>query len=245
MIDKFIVYVYIYFKLNLYFRNNESATRPHTTTANGEYNWTQQQRQDQIQSGQQAKITYISDNPKYKDQSIDLHPPPPPPLRPPPSIAPPALQALFERNLTGCTDRIKEGGKIVAPESSGDQRYPPYPNALKRSATLPAKHNRLGVRSRVTFKVPSTAAQAKVEPDNNIISSCHQVVLKEAKKMTSEDLLQPGHVVKERWKVWGNFPSLFHSFYIFLYLLFRLCERLVVAALEKSTKGKTLSLESK
>lgn len=212
------MYFHTYFKLNLYstYRNNESATRPPTTTANGETNWAQQlQHQDQIQSGQQAKTTYISDNPKYKDQSIDLHsPPPPPPTRPPPSIAPAALQALIVRNLTGIINE-GEGGRIVAPESSEDQRYPPYPNALKRSATLPAKHNRLGVRNRVTFKVPSTAAQAQVEqPDNNnIVSSCQQIVLKESKKMTSEDLLQPGHVVKERWKVWFNFPSLCHSFY--------------------------------
>lgn len=120
--------------------------------------------------------------------------------------------------MTGCA----EGGQIVAPECSGDQRYPPYPNALKRSATLPAKHNRLGVRSRVTFKVPSTAAQAKVEPDNNIISSCHQV--KEAKKMTSEDLLQPGHVVKERWKVWVTCP-VFSILSIFFYTLFLGCAK--------------------
>lgn len=100
--------------------------------------------------------------------------------------------------------RSNEGSKVGAPESSEEQRYP-YPNALKRSATLPAKHNRLGVRNRVTFKVPSTAVQTAIaikESDkNNIISGCQQIVQKEANKMTSEDLLQPGHVVKERWKV--------------------------------------------
>lgn len=100
--------------------------------------------------------------------------------------------------------RISEVTKVGAPDSSEEQRYP-YPNALKRSATLPAKHNRLGVRNRVTFKVPSTAVQTATdikEPDkNHIISGCQQIVIKETSKMTSEDLLQPGHVVKERWKV--------------------------------------------
>ncbi|XP_044573596.1 tau-tubulin kinase homolog Asator isoform X2 [Drosophila ananassae] len=73
---------------------------------------------------------------------------------------------------------------------------------LQRSATLPAKHSRLGVRSRVTFKVPSSTirlpSQAiELEKDKIVIGPKE----KQLTKMTSEDLLQPGHVVKERWKV--------------------------------------------
>lgn len=80
-----------------------------------------------------------------------------------------------------------------------------YPNALQRSATLPAKHNRVGFRSRVTFKVPSSPVPPQPPvPDLNSEKVAKIVVgtkEKESSKMTSEDLLQPGHVVKERWKV--------------------------------------------
>lgn len=58
----------------------------------------------------------------------------------------------------------------------------PRGSALQRSATLPANHQ----RNRVTFRVRSPSTD---QNNNNNI------------KMASEDLLQPGHVVKERWKV--------------------------------------------
>ncbi|XP_046811886.1 tau-tubulin kinase homolog Asator isoform X2 [Lucilia cuprina] len=96
-------------------------------------------------------------------------------------------------------------------------------NALKRSATLPAKNNRLPLRNRVTFRVPNNcrqqlnqrylhppqfAARLNKNPDTNgqqysnnqqSADICNNPSL--VAKMTSEDLLQPGHVVKERWKV--------------------------------------------
>lgn len=50
-------------------------------------------------------------------------------------------------------------------------------NRLQRSATLPAKTFELRIRSKNTENRDSTI------------------------KMASEDLLQPGHIVKERWKV--------------------------------------------
>ncbi|XP_037035357.1 tau-tubulin kinase homolog Asator isoform X3 [Bradysia coprophila] len=64
----------------------------------------------------------------------------------------------------------------------------PRKSALQRSATLPAnpKNN---PRNRVTFRVRSPST------DQAERSNIHNI------KMTSEDLLQPGHVVKERWKV--------------------------------------------
>lgn len=61
-------------------------------------------------------------------------------------------------------------------------------NALQRSATLPANPKKL-TKPRVTFRVRSPSTD---QNNNNNI------------KMTSEDLLQPGHVVKERWKVRPN-----------------------------------------
>lgn len=102
------------------------------------------------------------------------------------------------------------------------------PNALKRSATLPAKTNRLQVRNRVTFRVPcinkqskpSTVLSTKLNSSDQCShknytnvqqnNSSQQSLIKRVEdkpnqpllgKMTSEDLLQPGHVVKERWKV--------------------------------------------
>ncbi|KAH8403618.1 hypothetical protein KR222_009721, partial [Zaprionus bogoriensis] len=148
---------------------------------------------------------YVSDSRKYKDKdSIVLQTPPP--SKPPPSIVPAALQALLKQNLrtaaySGGGERICIG--VHPTTESSDEHL--YLNALQRSATLPAKHNRLGVRSRVTFKVSSTATHnSAAGPDknnNNVDTNCQKIVQKETKKMTSEDLLQPGHVVKERWKV--------------------------------------------
>ncbi|XP_055857737.1 tau-tubulin kinase homolog Asator isoform X6 [Episyrphus balteatus] len=88
-------------------------------------------------------------------------------------------------------------------------------NALQRSATLPANPRRLGVRNRVTFRVGSPGQAGPIERninnnqhhnynnnDNcNIQQQNHQNNNFLNTKMTSEDLLQPGHVVKERWKV--------------------------------------------
>ncbi|XP_068153024.1 tau-tubulin kinase homolog Asator isoform X2 [Drosophila tropicalis] len=135
-------------------------------------------------------------------------------LHPPPATPAPILQQF--RTGTGAGEA----------ETSEEHRYPL--NALQRSATLPAKHNRLGVRSRVTFKVPSAASPGAgvvgtvagvgtgveaaaatlgtktaapgppitIEKNSNVAAG-----QKDPGKMTSEDLLQPGHVVKERWKV--------------------------------------------
>ncbi|XP_055373380.1 uncharacterized protein DDB_G0283357 isoform X2 [Condylostylus longicornis] len=59
-------------------------------------------------------------------------------------------------------------------------------NILQRSATLPANPRRLqGGRNRV---IRIASPSRTTDRNNNI-------------RMTSEDLLQPGHVVKERWKV--------------------------------------------
>ncbi|KAH8397329.1 hypothetical protein KR215_012183, partial [Drosophila sulfurigaster] len=119
---------------------------------------------------------------------------PPPPSKPPPSIALSSLEASFHQNL-------QEGHNIAA---VGDPRN----CQLQRSATLPSKQNRLGLRSRVTFQVPkltpsSPTAGAILEKSSTIVNICQQVPENKEKnnKMTSEDLLQPGHVVKERWKV--------------------------------------------
>ncbi|TDG41137.1 hypothetical protein AWZ03_012441 [Drosophila navojoa] len=134
-------------------------------------------RQHKIQAHPQR--LYIDDSPKYIERFQ-----PPPPSKPPPTLEP----ALFFQNL-------RTGSTAVA-DSSGD---PKFPHALQRSATLPAKHNRLGVRSRVTFKIPQTPAVLPAAPQ--LESSNNAALPKETNKMTSEDLLQPGHVVKERWKV--------------------------------------------
>ncbi|XP_032597848.1 tau-tubulin kinase homolog Asator isoform X6 [Drosophila grimshawi] len=168
----------------------------------------QQQYQDQIQSNQ-PKL-YISDSSKYTEHKNILRLQPPPPSKPPPSIAPATLHALFLQNIRTGNSVTRRGGgvqaeaKAEADTSEEEQRYKNYPNALQRSATLPAKHNRLGVRSRVTFKVPSqntqSPAAAILEKSSNAASG-QQAAPKETSKMTSEDLLQPGHVVKERWKV--------------------------------------------
>ncbi|KAM7341251.1 tau-tubulin kinase asator isoform 5-T7 [Cochliomyia hominivorax] len=83
--------------------------------------------------------------------------------------------------------------------------------ALRRSATLP---NRLPpLRNRVTFNIPELNPshhqyQRFVFPEtqrpqysSNLLSIENLPNQPTVSKMTSEDLLQPGHVVKERWKV--------------------------------------------
>ncbi|XP_030379875.1 tau-tubulin kinase homolog Asator isoform X2 [Scaptodrosophila lebanonensis] len=155
----------------------------------------QQQLQQQPQQQQQPKQEkYISFN--YKNQDPDGHfLRLQPPTKPPPAIGPRFQPHILENLRAGAGDGAQEGSV----EPSEEHRYP---NALQRSATLPAKHNRLGVRSRVTFRVPQATPALGAERSSNI-NSCNQAAVaeKEANKMTSEDLLQPGHVVKERWKV--------------------------------------------
>ncbi|XP_060661111.1 tau-tubulin kinase homolog Asator isoform X2 [Drosophila nasuta] len=153
----------------------------------------QQQRQNEIISNQQRDLC-LSYRPKYCSQEVLRLQRPPPPSKPPPSIALSSLDANFHQNL-------QEGNNIAA---VGDPRN----CQLQRSATLPAKQNRLGLRSRVTFQVPkltpsSPTAGAILEKSSTIVNICQQVPENKEKnnKMTSEDLLQPGHVVKERWKV--------------------------------------------
>ncbi|XP_033250294.1 tau-tubulin kinase homolog Asator isoform X4 [Drosophila miranda] len=136
----------------------------------------------QQHSNQELFISPSSKVSPSSKNNIRLHPPP---LSKPPPLARPILQAHIQQ-------RIQSGTGTGA-------------NVLQRSATLPAKHNRLGVsRSRVTFKVPSStnpvpalAQIATAEKGRHALG----VAPKESCKMTSEDLLQPGHVVKERWKV--------------------------------------------
>jgi len=195
-------------------RTDENVTGLHKNPRAIAKDIRQQDRQSPVKSNQRK--SFLNANPKYQDQDI-LRYQPPPPSKPPPSIAPAALQALFLQNIrTGeCPDT---GASVLAVDLTDDQGYPPYPNQLQRSATLPAKHNRLGVRSRVTFKVPTTITPSQspaavpsslpsaaiLEKNSNIATpnNFYQVAYKETSKMTSEDLLQPGHVVKERWKVY-------------------------------------------
>lgn len=217
----YLNYVFVLF----YQRNDENVAGLHKNPRADAKDNRQQDRQDQIRLNQRK--SFIDDIPKPKDKDQDiLRFQPPPPSKPPPSIAPAALQARFLQSIrTGAGPKICSGtgATLLAVDSSEDQVYP-YPNQLQRSATLPAKHNRLGVRSRVTFKVPSTITQTPspsalpavaaavptaavptaavaLERISNIAAPNNQVAQKETAKMTSEDLLQPGHVVKERWKV--------------------------------------------
>lgn len=213
----FVLFVFFF-----YFRNDENVADPHKihkAQAKGI-------RLHEIQAHPQR--TYIDDSPKYIERLQ-----PPPPSKPPPTLEP----ALFFQTL-------RTGGAAVG-DSSEDRKFP-YANALQRSATLPAKHNRLGARSRVTFKVPQPAAPTapQLESSNNV------ALPKEANKMTSEDLLQPGHVVKERWKVrlkegerdsFSIQASLLYSLLLLLHLLrFRLCAKLVAAVSVRFMRAKIL-----
>ncbi|KAH8373755.1 hypothetical protein KR009_009396 [Drosophila setifemur] len=131
---------------------------------------------------------YLSPGQDYHKSLLRFHPPP---LTRPPPLAGAILQSLHLQN-------IPSGASTVDTENSENYRYP---NVLQRSATLPAKQNRLGVRNRVSFKVPAPETPGTKVTANEkakIVVSSRE---KESDKMTSEDLLQPGHVVKERWKV--------------------------------------------
>ncbi|KAH8256473.1 hypothetical protein KR032_009427, partial [Drosophila birchii] len=153
---------------------------------------------------------YIDSRRDFQQKLLRFHPPPPTKPPPPAVLGAAILQSRLLKQIehegdptpAAVEDTYRYRGEATIEEHR-------YPNALQRSATLPAKHNRLGLRSRVTFKVPSSpvpsAAQLPIPdpyPDPEKIT---KIVVgakeKESKKMTSEDLLQPGHVVKERWKV--------------------------------------------
>ncbi|XP_037947516.1 tau-tubulin kinase homolog Asator isoform X2 [Teleopsis dalmanni] len=111
----------------------------------------------------------------------------------PPSKPPPSIKICCE---------TKQQIANLIPVNCDISEKKRYPHALQRSATLPAKNNRLGIRNRVTFKIPILAAQPLSEKSTNVdINNCNPDKLSINLKMTSEDLLQPGHVVKERWKV--------------------------------------------
>ncbi|XP_017051372.1 tau-tubulin kinase homolog Asator isoform X2 [Drosophila ficusphila] len=139
---------------------------------------------------------YISHNRDCEKNLLRLHPPPP--FKPPP-LAGAFLQSRLLQHINS--------GVNASPDTVALEEHR-YPNVLQRSATLPAKHSRLGARSRVTFQVPSlTTPASDSNPPQTQLPAAEKPRIgvgqrdKEACKMTSEDLLQPGHVVKERWKV--------------------------------------------
>nr|ABV82390.1 RE15683p [Drosophila melanogaster] len=143
---------------------------------------------------------YLSPNRNCQKNLLRLYPPPP-------SKPPPLVGAILQTRLL---HQISPSAIADADADLNAVGELLYPNVLQRSATLPAKHNRLGVRSRVTFKVPSSNLPAQDsyshQPRNQVAVAAKDGILvdvkaKESVKMTSEDLLQPGHVVKERWKV--------------------------------------------
>ncbi|XP_034139393.1 tau-tubulin kinase homolog Asator isoform X2 [Drosophila guanche] len=150
---------------------------------------------------------YITPNHKVipspkNNHILRLHPPQSKPPQPP--LARNILQGQILQRVQPRTGTATGTGVVVDTEASEEHRYP---NVLQRSATLPAKHRLGGVgRGRVTFKVPSSRnpgpAPAQVEEATaEKVRHALGVAPKESCKMTSEDLLQPGHVVKERWKV--------------------------------------------
>ncbi|XP_043657322.1 tau-tubulin kinase homolog Asator isoform X2 [Drosophila teissieri] len=139
---------------------------------------------------------YLSHNRNCQKNLLRLHPPPP-------SKPPPLVDAILQTRL------LHQINSAAIADADADLELR-YPHVLQRSATLPAKHNRLGVRSRVTFKVPTSNRPANDSdfylPQTQVAVAEKAKILVETKdresvKMTSEDLLQPGHVVKERWKV--------------------------------------------
>ncbi|XP_070074160.1 tau-tubulin kinase homolog Asator isoform X7 [Drosophila takahashii] len=177
--------------LNVVSKSGEDVSNDENASAPDDGNHTCQPPSNQEQ--------YISLSRGCQKNLLRLHPPPP-------SKPPPLAGAILQSRLL---QHISPGANAVDADALEEYRYP---NVLQRSATLPAKHNRLGVRSRVTFKVPSSTTPAP-DPDPDPDSPRNQVAAaekarivvgpkeKESCKMTSEDLLQPGHVVKERWKV--------------------------------------------
>ncbi|KAH8269799.1 hypothetical protein KR018_008129, partial [Drosophila ironensis] len=118
---------------------------------------------------------------------------------PPPSRPPPLADAYLQSRL------VQKFPLEKADLGAGSSEKQRYPNVLQRSATLPAKNSRLGARNRVTFKVPVPAPVSSSQTRQIATADKSKIVKgpteKETVKMTSEDLLQPGHVVKERWKV--------------------------------------------
>ncbi|XP_017126132.1 tau-tubulin kinase homolog Asator isoform X3 [Drosophila elegans] len=171
-----------------YLRNDENASAPDDGNQNNTCRPSSNQEQ------------FISLNRNCQKDLLRLHPPPP--SKPPP-LAGAVLQSRLLQHINTGTDAVATDALEVHRRGA---------NALQRSATLPAKNNRIGVRSRVTFKVPPSASPAPA-PDRDPDPILAQVAAgekartviapkeKESSKMTSEDLLQPGHVVKERWKV--------------------------------------------
>ncbi|EDW99314.2 uncharacterized protein Dyak_GE14512, isoform C [Drosophila yakuba] len=143
---------------------------------------------------------YLSHNRNCQKNLLRLHPPPP-------SKPPPLVGAILQTRLL---HQINSAAIADADADLNAIKELRYPHVLQRSATLPAKHNRLGVRSRVTFRVPTSNRPANDSdfhlPQTQVAVAEKAKILVKAKdresvKMTSEDLLQPGHVVKERWKV--------------------------------------------
>ncbi|XP_022217249.2 tau-tubulin kinase homolog Asator isoform X2 [Drosophila obscura] len=186
-------------KSKMHLQDNHNPRNDENVAASGDHDSHQQHsNQEQYISPNQKVITSSKNN-----NILRLHPPP---LSKPPPLSRPVLQAhILQRIQSGATGTSTGTGVVVDTEASEEHRYPNV-LVLQRSATLPAKHNRLGVsRSRVTFKVPSSKnpvpAPAQVELLQEKGRQALGVAPKESCKMTSEDLLQPGHVVKERWKV--------------------------------------------
>ncbi|KMZ07225.1 tau-tubulin kinase homolog Asator isoform X2 [Drosophila simulans] len=172
--------------LQEYLRNDENASAPD----DGNQSCQPSSNQDQ----------YLNPNRNCQKNLLRLYPPPP-------SKPPPLIGAILQTRLL---HQISPSAIAEADADLNAVGELLHPNVLQRSATLPAKHNRLGVRSRVTFKVPSSKLPAhdsySHQPRNQVAVAEKDGILvdvkaKESVKMTSEDLLQPGHVVKERWKV--------------------------------------------
>ncbi|XP_053968408.1 tau-tubulin kinase homolog Asator-like [Anastrepha ludens] len=112
-------------------------------------------------------------------------------LQPPSKPPPPILNK--HANIDG-----NAGSKII--DLCEGQR-PCVSNAVRRSTTLPANHCCLSIRNRVTFRVQSPISRLEEKSNNLNSKNSDNRVKALIVKMTSEDLLQPGHVVKERWKV--------------------------------------------
>ncbi|XP_017853661.1 tau-tubulin kinase homolog Asator isoform X2 [Drosophila busckii] len=200
-------------------KNNENVAVPENR-----HQKNLQQREHQLyrQKRQKQAAAYKEESPhlgssanaKCYSQNL-LRVQPPPPSGPPPGITAAAFPNLFLRKLhtiVGADGPHKDS----ADNPKIYQNLQPSIHALQRSATLPAKYNRLRVRSRVTFQAQSPQTNLPVivalDKSDNVNTSCSQKAVvptavatatpaKETIKMTSEDLLQPGHVVKERWKV--------------------------------------------
>ncbi|KAH8283410.1 hypothetical protein KR054_010834 [Drosophila jambulina] len=179
--------------LTLFFRNDKKASAP-----------------DDAGSPSSNQEHFIDSRRDLKKKLLRIHPPPPSKPPPPAALGSAILQSRLQKQIEytgGPTLITAKETNIYRGEATIEEHR--YPNALQRSATLPAKHNRLGLRSRVTFKVPSTpippAAQTTIPDPYLDLEKIAKIVVdvkeKESDKMTSEDLLQPGHVVKERWKV--------------------------------------------